>query len=161
MPNTATIVVTVDASTFVVNNSTTTPPTGPFTTIASMAFQVVGGKTQDGNGKVVIVTEGTESYLKVKSPGQGNGPGMNLVFVIASNDSSVSFSPKQIVFVGKAPPATDLSNGGVNSTANSITAVDSGNTTRAQWEYYIQIQKGSDATKVGWIDPGIENSDEL
>lgn len=153
---TATINLTVQSSSFAINTSAT--PAAPYTNIGTTAFAVDGqGHNQDANGKVEIVTEGGESFIKVKSPGNGVGPGMNLILQILSDSTTVTFTPLAVVFVGKAPPSSDIS-GAIGT--NSITVVDSGSTTRPQWEYYIQIQKGSDTTQVGWIDPGIENSDE-
>lgn len=148
--------------------ATPTPPPGPYIGIDTPTFGLnPGGQPLDGGGKVVITTESGESFIKVKGAGQGGVNGaMELVFQITSAVSGETYVPQAIVFANKEGTSTaDLSAGAVDAANNTITANDTRATGRKsdgtlpQWEYYIQVRRASDL-KLGWIDPGIENSDE-
>ena len=172
MPNTAQI--KIDVTSFAANPSLPTPgvsPPAPHCAINGPTLQEGPGNSglSNADGQVSIDSDGT---IVVIRRGPGNAP-IKLQFTI-SGPAGAALRPTDIVFVqsrgtGDSDGSVNFPNAGRTMGGSSIT-IDNHCVTRgprqtaagtnlaAKWKYFIRVQQG---TAFGWIDPGIENADEM
>ena len=183
MPSTALINLTVTS--FVENTSTSNPPTGSFCAVNAPSIQ------DNGNGQVGIDPSDANTIWVNGTPGKGGQPVTLQFTLISSPPTPRGFAlvalgvvfnltrpPSGVTFPGQGPaPAQNGSNNfNTISPTNPVSAVISfkdiyashGNrgsgtnpsNASPRWKFYIQV-RDTVSDKVGWIDPGIENSDDM
>ncbi|MDP2138195.1 MAG: hypothetical protein Q8J74_10100 [Candidatus Didemnitutus sp.] len=162
MSNTAIIILAV--TTFVANPSPV--PVEPFCEITQPSFEPGPGRSGPSNasGQVEIVADGTIVVTR-RNPAQAP---IKLEF---GSGSGVDYDAVDMVFVqdrGSEDPDGSLNFRNRGKNGKKFTVEDhwitrgkrnnpDGSNQAPNWKYYLRVKVGD---QFGWIDPGIENSDE-
>jgi hypothetical protein len=155
--------INLNVTSFVANSSNPPngAPSGPFCTIDSPLL------VRDADGSVSIDAD-DRTLIRVNRGRHGNSP-VTLTFTIGPG---TAFTPKQIVFVqsnggGDSDGATNFRDRNPSDQTISVRnhwvhrgrrRGAGGRNEAPRWKYFIRVQNSAGA--FGWIDPGVENSEQ-